>query len=260
MQIEREEKRRMVQKREKEEMSSDSDSDERETRVFKLKSRSYFPKWKQKTLSMAISKGFDQFLTDSISVKTQDELDNIEIDYINEADEEAKRVKKRELRKLKRERKRSLAAAAMLTSSVRSKDLKLLAKCKLNPKKMFDAICTKYGSEEDSDVTDLLEDFKECILKSKRKDPEDWYGDPSGKRGKRNKVMTKTVRAVTAVLVMTVTTKAKAKVKSKDKYALTVDNEKKDSVNAYGVLVCGNCGKLGHGIANYWSLHGRPEP
>ena len=157
-------------------MSSDSDSENGDTRVFKLKSRSYFPMWKQKTLSTASHRGFDQFLTTNISVRTQEELDTLEIDYINEADEEVRRVKKGELRKLKRERKRSVAAAAMLTSSVRSKDLKLLAKCKLNPKKMFDAICKKYGSEEDSDVTDLLEDFKDCNLRSKRKDPEDWFG------------------------------------------------------------------------------------
>ena len=61
----------------------------------------------------------------------------------------------------------------MLTSSVRSKDLKTLAKCKLNPKAMFDVLCKKYGTEEDEDLTDLLEDFEECKLKSKKNKPED---------------------------------------------------------------------------------------
>ena len=63
----------------------------------------------------------------------------------------------------------------MLTSSVRSKDLKTLVKCKLNPKLIFDVLCKKYGSEEEEDLTDLLDDFKESKLKSKRIDPEDLF-------------------------------------------------------------------------------------
>ena len=50
--------------------------------------------------------------------------------------------------------------------------------------------------------------------------------------------------------------------KSKNKkntYALTIDEEKKDKVNPYGVLICGHCGKLGHGIANCWILNGKPS-
>ena len=42
---------------------------------------------------------------------------------------------------------------------------------------MFDVLCKKYGSEEDKDLTDLLEDFKDCKLKSKKVDPEDWYAE-----------------------------------------------------------------------------------
>ena len=42
-------------------------------------------------------------------------------------------------------RKKSLAAAAMLTCSVKTRDLKMLSKCKKNPKKMFDLIYSKYG-------------------------------------------------------------------------------------------------------------------
>ena len=78
---------------------------------------------------------------------------------------------------MKRNRKHSLEAAAMLTISVRSRDLKMLSKCKLNPKMMFDKICKKYGTEEDTDLTDLLDDFNECKLKSKKKNPEDWFAD-----------------------------------------------------------------------------------
>ena len=141
-------------------MSSDSSQSSNDTKVYKLKSRRHFQTWKQKMLSNASSRGFDSYLTKDIQVKTQDELDIAEQDYINENDEGQRRIKKATLHKLKRERNRSLLAAEMLTNSVRSKDLKILAKCKLNPKAMYEAICKKYGSEEDSDLTDLLDDFK----------------------------------------------------------------------------------------------------
>ena len=145
--------------------------------MFKLRSRKAFPIWKQKVMSAASARGFDQYFTKNLAVKTQDELDQQETDVINETDDNQRRVKKGELAKWKRERKRSLATAAMLTSSVRSKDLKTLAKCKLNPKLMFEAICKKYGTEEDEDLTDLLDDFKDCKLKSRKTDPEDWYAE-----------------------------------------------------------------------------------
>ena len=159
-------------------MSSDSsEASNNTTRVYKLRSRRHFATWKQKALSNASSRGFDQFLVNNVPVKTQTELDTEEQAYINETDEGQRRIKKGQLSKMKRERKKSLAAAEMLTNSVRSKDLKILAKCRLNPKAMFDAICKKYGSEEDSDLTDLIEDFKECKLKGKKHDPEDWFGE-----------------------------------------------------------------------------------
>ena len=96
---------------------------------------------------------------------------------INEANDETRGILKGELNKMKRERKRSLAAAEMLTSCVRNKDLKALAECKLNPFLMFEVLTKKYGSEEDEDLTDLHEDFKECKIKSKKVDPEDWFAD-----------------------------------------------------------------------------------
>ena len=70
-----------------------------------------------------------------------------------------------------------MAAAAMLTCSVRTQDLKMLAKCKLNPKQMFDTICKKYGTEEDSDISDLLDDIKTCRLRGKKHDPDDWFAE-----------------------------------------------------------------------------------
>ena len=157
-------------------MSSNSDSEEN-AKLYKLRSRRGFPIWRQKTMSTASAKGFDQYLTSNIQVKTQAELDAKEIEMINETDDDLRRIKKGELIKLKRERKRSLAAAEILTSSVRSKDLKTLAKCKLNPRAMFEVLCKKYGNGEDEDLTDLLDDFKECKLKSKKVDPEDWYAE-----------------------------------------------------------------------------------
>ena len=158
-------------------MSSDSSDSGNDAKVYKLRSRRYFPVWKQKTLSAACSKGYEKYFTTSVVIKTEAEIDAKETDYINEVDEKVRRVKKGELAQMKRERKKSLEAANMLTSSVRTKDLKMLAKCKNDPKAMFDKICKKYGSEEDTDLSDLLDDFNECVLKSKKRDPEDWYAE-----------------------------------------------------------------------------------
>ena len=156
-------------------MSSDSSDSGDNTKVYKLRSKKRFPIWKQKIVSAASSRGFEQFLLKDAAVKTQDELDMIETEYINETDDVKRRKLKGELSKYKRERKRSLAAADLITSNVRDKDLKQLAKCKLNPKAMFDVLSGKYENNEDEDIDDLLDDFKKCKLKSKKKDPEVWY-------------------------------------------------------------------------------------
>ena len=88
-----------------------------------------------------------------------------------------RRVLKGELVKDKRKRKRSLAAAELITNSVKEADLKKLVKCKLNPRLMFEVFVKKYGTEEDEDLDELLDDFKNSKLKSRKADPEDWYTD-----------------------------------------------------------------------------------
>ena len=155
-------------------MSDSSDSD-RNTSVYKLRSRKNFPSWKQKTLSMASSKGYERFLLEDVKVEKEEVIDDKETEYIEEADADERRKLKAEWQKMVKVKKKSLDAAAMLTCSVRNKDLKMLAKCKKNPKKMFDMICEKYGNREDSDLTELLEDFATCKLKSKWEDPMDWF-------------------------------------------------------------------------------------
>ena len=299
-------------------MSSNSDSDDH-MKVYKLRSRRGFPIWKQKIMSVASAKGFDHYLTTNVAVKTQGDIDTKEIEVINETDDDARRVKKGELTKWKRERKRSLAAAEMLTSSVRSKDLKTLAKCKLNPKLMFDVLCKKYGSEEDEDLTDLLDDFKECKLRTKKTDPEDWYAEldqlneqleeidtdfaksdkeiaahilanlPKGystvkkfikmgekylddvdmikkqvskhwKANFRKKAKTSSSDESSSDSDSDESSKRSRKKRSKkDQFALQVVETKQDTRNQYGVLICGHCSKPGHGIANCWEVHGRPD-
>ena len=133
-------------------MSSDSsDYGTSSAKVYKLKSRKTFPAWKQKTLSLAKSKGYERFLLNNVPVKTEVELEAEEAIYIGLTDAGAKALKKREIKKWKKERDLSTTAAAVLTMSVKSKDLKILNKCKGNPKAMMDALINKYGSEEDSD-------------------------------------------------------------------------------------------------------------
>ena len=157
-------------------MSSDSDSD-RDTKVYKLRSRKNFPSWKQKTLSMASSKGHARFLLEKVDIKTEDEIDAKETEMIEEKDVDNRRKLKAEARKWIKERKKSLEAAAVLTCSVKTGDLKMLSKCKQNPKKMFDLICSKYGKKEDSDLTELTHDLSACKLKGKYQDPGDWFDE-----------------------------------------------------------------------------------
>ena len=301
-------------------MPSDSSDSGENMRVFKLRSRRSFPTWKQKIMSVASAKGFDQYITNNIAVKTQAELDLKETDMINESNEDARRVMKGELTKWTRERNRSLKAAEMLTSSVQSKDLKTLAKCKLNPYLMFETLCKKYGSEEDEDLTDLLDDFNDCKLKSKKNDPEDWYAElemineqleeidsafkksekeiaahilanlpkgystvkkfikmgdkylddldkvkkqvskhwKSNYRKKSKKYDSSDESSVSSSSDDSSRDERKRKSK-KDQYALQINETKQDKRNQYGVLICGHCGKPGHGIANCWELHGKPS-
>ena len=98
-------------------MSSDSESD-RNTKVYKLRSRKNFPSWKQKTLSMASSKGFERFLLEDVVVRSEVEIDSKETEVINEVNADARRRLNGEAIKWRRNRKKSLATAAMLTCSV----------------------------------------------------------------------------------------------------------------------------------------------
>ena len=304
-------------------MSSDSSDSGDNAKVYRLRSKKTFPIWKQKIISAASSRGFEQFLQKDMPVKTQDELDTIETNYINETDDAQRRKLKAELSKHKRERRRSLAAADLITSNVKDKDLKPLAKCKLNPKQMFDTLIKKYENNEDEDIDDLLEEFKECRLKSRKKDPEDWYveiDELNEQLGEIDSDFKKSEKEMAAHVLSNLPrrgynnlkdmikmndnylndldkvkkqvskhwkskhrkkkgkydsssseseddsssdssyeerSKRKRK-KKRDLYALNINKEKADTRNEYGMIVCGHCKKIGHGIANCWELHGKP--
>ena len=156
---------------------SDSSESGTNTKVYKLKSRRNFQSWKQKTLSMASSKGYERFLLEDVKIEEPDDIDLMEEDYINEVDEDRRRKKRNLWKKAKKLRKNSLEAAAMLTCSVMSKDLKMIAKCNNNPYKMFEVVSKKYGKREDTDLTELLDDFENCKLKSRKDDPDDWFAE-----------------------------------------------------------------------------------
>ena len=158
-------------------MSSDDSDSERNTKVYKLKSRKNFQAWKQKTLSMASTRGLERFLLNDVPVDSEQEIEVKLNEYVNEADDDKRRKKKIVWSSAKKIRNKSLEAASMLTCSVRSKDLKMIAKCKNNPFKMFEVIGSRYGSNEDSDLTELLDDFDNCKLDDKKTDPEDWFAD-----------------------------------------------------------------------------------
>ena len=124
---------------------------------------------------MASSKGYERFLLEDVKVEDDVVIDQKETDYINETDIDKRRKLKSELTKMMKVKEKSLKAAAMLTCSVKDSDLKMLARCKKNPKKMFEMICDKYGNREDSDLTELMDDFSNCKLQHKKQDPTDWF-------------------------------------------------------------------------------------
>ena len=138
------------------------------TKVYKLKSRRNFQSWKQKTFSMASSKGYERFLLEDVKIEDADDIELMEEGYINEGDEDNRRKKRNLWKRAKKLRKNSLEVAAMLTCSIMSKDLKMIAKCNNNPYKMFEVISKKYRKREDTDLTELLDDFENCKLKSRK--------------------------------------------------------------------------------------------
>ena len=78
-------------------MSSDSsDYGTSSAKVYKLKSRKTFPAWKQKTLSLAKSKGYERFLLSEVPIKTEVELEAEETTYLGLTDAGARAIKKRE--------------------------------------------------------------------------------------------------------------------------------------------------------------------
>ena len=66
-------------------MSSDDSDSERNTKVYKFKSRKNFQVWKQKTLSMPSTRGLERFLLNDVPVNTEQEIEVKLYDYVNKA-------------------------------------------------------------------------------------------------------------------------------------------------------------------------------
>ena len=62
------------------------------TKVYKLRSKRYFPIWKQKVLSAASSRGYNKYLTNNVNMETEIDIDIKETEYINETDNVKRRV------------------------------------------------------------------------------------------------------------------------------------------------------------------------
>ena len=106
-------------------MASDSsDSEYHKTSVYKLRGRKNFHSWKQKTLSMASSKGYERFLLENVKVEDEDDIELKKEDYIDKDDADKRRKLKSEWSKMARDRRNSLKSVMMLTCSVRDKDLR----------------------------------------------------------------------------------------------------------------------------------------
>ena len=115
-------------------MSDSSDSEEHNTKVYKLRSRKNFHSWKQKTLSLASSKGYERFLLEDVKVEKESEIEAREAAYIAEKDIDRRRKLKSEWGKALKVRRQSLKAAAMLTCCIKDRDLKMLSKHKKGSK------------------------------------------------------------------------------------------------------------------------------
>ena len=76
-------------------MSEDESSGkEQSVRAYRIREGDHWETWREKTLGIARAKGFERFLNSEVKVKTEDELDTLELDLINLSDETKKEEEK----------------------------------------------------------------------------------------------------------------------------------------------------------------------
>ena len=101
--------------------SDDSSTEIKRTNYKVIKSSKKFAAWKSLTLANAASAGIDRYLLTNQTVQSEEEVDLLNIDYINinsrDNPQESKRAKNHWERE-KKKRKRWLAANKLLTNSV----------------------------------------------------------------------------------------------------------------------------------------------
>ena len=133
-----------------------------------------FNEWKERTIAIAKRAGFAHHLQTDVTILDDAKINEIEEAAWAEPNEVKKQIQLRNVKNQRQEAKLRKAAALLMTMSVDESTLKKLSKDLENPKKMFEAVEEKYGRQPgDGYYRELLEDFSECKLKSKRTNPDD---------------------------------------------------------------------------------------
>ena len=158
-----------------------SDSDESykgsTSKGIKLRSRKGFLTWKNRTLAYADAGGFKKFLLTDQNVLSEDEIDTLNVDYINidPADVRGSKLAKKAWEDEKKKRKSAAKAKSMMTLSCSTNAASRKIGLCASPKAMFDALCEMYGRQNESDLTRLVQDIDDMKMKSMKENPDDFF-------------------------------------------------------------------------------------
>jgi hypothetical protein len=149
-----------------------SDSDESykgnsSSKGIKLRSRKGFLTWKNRTLAYADAGGFKKFLLTNQNVLSKDEIDALNVDYINfdPSDARGTKLAKKAWEDEKKKRKCAAKAKSMMTLSCSMNAAsRKIGLCE-SPKDMFNALCEMSGRQNESDPTSLVHDIDDMIKK-----------------------------------------------------------------------------------------------
>ena len=126
---------------------------------------------------MAKTGRFQKFLLEDITVLTEEEIEDLNMEYIEADPDDTRAVKLAKKRWMDEKKKASFAAKAerlMINSCSSLAASRKLESCE-GAKAMFDGLCQKYGRQNESDLTSLVEELDGIRIKTMNKNPDDFF-------------------------------------------------------------------------------------
>ena len=146
--------------------------------TIKLKQENFLT-WKASTLAYAKAGRFERFLLEDVQVLNEDEIDDLNMAYIdaNPDDSRATKLARKEWQDEKRKSKLAAKAEQMMINSCSSMAARRKLDTCTGAKAMFDALCQKYGRQNESDLTSLVEELDGIKIKTMKKNPDDFFSE-----------------------------------------------------------------------------------